>query len=191
MIRPVYLTIWVPTGLVVGCEALFVPYAGATGAGYLFAVTAAGMLLGEVLIGRVVPPHRRDRLIGPLRMLLALPYLGLALDPGLGIALVLGFLASVGYAATLPLQERLIDHTDSAVRGQVFGLCSSGMMIGQAVGALLGGALAILLSPSHTIAVLAASSLVVTVILTGPLRRSAPVCAGLRRPRRERDGASA
>ena len=81
-LRPVYLALWVPNGLVVGCEALIVPFAG-DGAGFLFAATAVGMLAGDVLMGRVVPPHWRDRLVEPARLLLAVPWLFFLLEPSL------------------------------------------------------------------------------------------------------------
>ena len=81
-LRPVYLALWVPNGLVVGCEALIVPYAGRA-AGYLFAATAVGMLAGDVLMGRVVPPPLRDRLVEPARLLLAVPWLAFFLQPSI------------------------------------------------------------------------------------------------------------
>lgn len=180
VIRPLYLAMWVPNGLIVGCEALFVPFGGPTGAGYLFAVTAAGMLLGDVLMGRVIAPERRDRLIEPMRLLLAVPYLGFLLSPSLPVAMVLGFVASVGYSASLPLQERLVIATDAAHRGQVFGLYSTGLMVGQAVGAAIGGAVATVLAPAHAILVLAVASVAVTLTLTPGLRRSAPRPVGAR-----------
>ncbi|GIF40213.1 hypothetical protein [Actinoplanes xinjiangensis] len=31
--RPLYLAMWVPNGIIVGCEALFVPFAGQSGPG--------------------------------------------------------------------------------------------------------------------------------------------------------------
>ena len=166
--RPLYLAMWVPNGLVVGCEALFVPYGGPGGAGNLFAVTAAGMLLGDVLMGRFVPPGRRDALILPL------PYLAFALRPALPLALVLGFVASVGYSAQLALQERLVHATDTAVRGQVWGLYSTGLMVGQAVGAAVGGLVATWVPAGPTMGLLAAASVAVSLALTGGLRRSAP-----------------
>ncbi|MBF4163693.1 MFS transporter [Nocardioides acrostichi] len=178
--RPVYLALWIPNGLIVGCEALFLPFStesGVDAAGLLFAVTAAGMLTGDVVMGRLVPPTHRDRVVTPLRLLLALPYLGFALDPGLPVALVLGFVASVGYCASLPLQERLVHTTDPANRGQVFGLAGSGLMIGQATGAALGGAIAEVLDAHLTMALLAAASLFVSALLTPALRRSAPASA--------------
>ncbi|MEU4291426.1 hypothetical protein AB0E63_24625 [Kribbella sp. NPDC026596] len=38
-------------GLMVGCEALFVPYAGPR-AGWLLAAGAAGMMTGDLVVGR-------------------------------------------------------------------------------------------------------------------------------------------
>lgn len=172
--RPLYLAMWVPNGLIVGCEALFIPYAGQSGAGYLFAATAAGMLLGDVVVGRFIPPRHRDRMIEPLRMLLALPYLGFLLSPPLPVALVLGFIASAGYAASLPLQERLVNATRAETRGQAFGLASTGLMLGQAVCAAVGGLLATRLGATHAIGTLAVVSLCISIALVPGLRRSAP-----------------
>jgi predicted MFS family arabinose efflux permease len=178
LLRPVFLTLWVPNGLVVGCEALFVPYAGER-AGYLFAAAASGMLLGDIVVGRFVSEPVRERLIEPLRVLLAVPYLGFLFVPSLPVAMALGFVASAGFAASLPLQERLVQHTAGEVRGQVFGLNSTGLMVGQAVGAFLGGVVAQLLGPehqdvAHAMTVMAALSLVTTIALTPGLRRSRP-----------------
>lgn len=177
VVRPVYLSLWVPNGLIVGCEALLIPYA-AEHAGYLFAATAAGMLLGDVVVGRFVPEAVRDRLVEPLRLLLAVPYLAFFLVPAVPVAAALGFVASVGYAAALPLQERLITHTDPGQRGQVFGLAGTGMMVMQSVGAVLGGGLAQWVGRGtsgvgEVMGVLAVLSVLVTLALTPGLRRSA------------------
>jgi len=178
--RPLYLALWVPNGLIAGCESLFVPYGHPEGgghgpvAGYLFAATAAGMMTGDLLVGRFVPPRQRERLIGPLRMLLAVPYLFFLLSPPVMVAVSLGFLASAGYAAALPLQERLIRRTGDEVQGQVMGLYSQGMMAWQSVGALIAGSIASWLPPARSMGVLAAASVAVTIVLVPGLRRSAP-----------------
>lgn len=179
LIRPVLLSLWVPNGLIVGCEALFVPFARRD-AGYLYAVTAAGMLLGDVLVGRFVSERVRERLVQPLRILLALPYLAFLTHPPLAVAAVLGFVASIGYAASLPLQERLVAGTDPGMRGQVLGLFGTGLAGMQGIGAVLGGALAGLLggdavAAATTMGVLAVGSLLVTAALTPGLARSRPV----------------
>jgi predicted MFS family arabinose efflux permease len=178
--RPLYIALWVPNGLVVGCESLFVPYGNAASAGHgsltgwLFTSTAAGMMAGDLVIGRFVPPGWRDRIIEPLRLLLAVPYLLFFLTPPPAVAVPLGFLASAGYAASLPLQDRLIRHTDDAIQGQVLGLHMNGVMIGQAIGALIAGALASFLSPAAAMGATAAASTAVTLLLVRGLRRSAP-----------------
>ena len=178
--RPLYLALWVPNGLIVGCESLFVPYghagSGGHGAvtGWLFAATAAGAMAGEVLVGRFVPPTQRDRFIGPLRLLLAVPYLFFFLGPPVPVAVPLGFLAAAGYAASLPLQDRLIRHTDDAIQGQVLGLHVNGMLLGQALGALVAGAIAAWLPPAAAMGTMAAASTAVTLLLVHGLRRSAP-----------------
>jgi predicted MFS family arabinose efflux permease len=137
------------------------------------------MLIGDVVVGRFVSEPVRERLIEPLRVLLAVPYLGFVFVPSLPVAMALGFVASAGFAASLPLQERLVQHTSGEVRGQVFGLNSTGLMVGQAVGAFLGGVVAQMLGPGHedvarAMTVMAALSLVTTVALTPGLRRSRP-----------------
>ena len=178
VLRPVLLALWLPNGLIVGCEAMFVPFAGRQ-AGYLFCATAAGMLLGDVIVGRFVDQRAGDRLIGPLYLLLAAPYLVFLTDPAVPVVAAAGFAASIGYSASLPLQERLVAQTDPAVRGQVLGLSGTGMMAMQGAGAALAGALAQALgataqSAATAAGVMAAISLAVTASLAPGLARSRP-----------------
>jgi MFS family permease len=104
--------------------------------------------------------------------------------PPLPAACALGFLASAGYAANLPLQERLITHTSADIRGQVLGLYSTGMMAMQGIAAVLAGLLAQYLqarglgggpsSAATAIGILGCASLTVTIALIPGLRRSRP-----------------
>jgi len=132
--RYVYLALWVPNGLIVGCESLFVPYAPRH-AGLLFAFAALGMLAGDTLTGRFVSARWRERLSAPLRLLLAAPYLVFALQPALPVAVAAVVLASVGYSASLLLQQRLMALTPDELSGHALGLHSSGMLAMQGVGA--------------------------------------------------------
>ncbi|KAB1931834.1 MFS transporter [Micromonospora sp. ALFpr18c] len=176
-LRPLFLMMWVPNGLVVGCEALFIPYA-TDRAGYLFAAGAVGMLAGDVIVGRFVPEHRRDRLILPMRLLLAVPFLVFPLSPPVPLAAVLVGLSAFGYSASLPLQERLVHATRDDVRGQAFGLSTTGLQVGQAIGALVAGALAEALAGMRGVglamAAMAVMSLLVVAALVDGLRRSQP-----------------
>ncbi|BCJ75005.1 membrane protein [Catellatospora sp. IY07-71] len=171
--RALYLNLWLPGGLVVGCEALFLPYAGER-AGFLYAAGALGMLTGDVVVGRILSPAARRRCVVPLRLLLPLPYLVFVIRPGLPLAMVLALVASVGFAASLPLQEWLIDRTPPEARGQALGLQQNGMMTGQAVFAALAGTVADVL-PAHVAITLAAGlSLATTLLLSRSLRYARP-----------------
>ena len=178
MLRPIYLSSWIPNGLIVGCEALFIPYAGER-AGYLLAATAAGMLTGDIVVGRFLSAQARERLVDPLRFLLAAPFLAFFLVPSMPVAMVLGALAAVGYADSLPLQERLVAHTPADSRGQALGLRGTGLQAGQAVGALLAGLVADRMgvgptAAAHAMGVMAVASILVSLALVPGLRRSAP-----------------
>ncbi|MEU8772013.1 MFS transporter [Streptomyces griseus] len=167
--RYVFLALWVPNGLVVGAESLYVAYAPGH-AGLLFAGGALGMLAGDALVGRFVTARWRVRLGAPLRLLLAAPYLIFALRPGLPLALAVVVLASVGFAASLLLQERLMALTPQELSGQALGLGSSGMLAMQGVGAAVAGGIAQLTSPSTGMAAVAGLSVAVTLALAPGLR---------------------
>lgn len=167
--RYVYLALWVPNGLIVGCESLYVSYAPRH-AGLLLASAALGMLAGDTLAGRFVSRRWRERLGAPLRLLLAVPYLVFAVRPALPVAVCAVALASVGYSASLLLQERLMDLTPDELSGHALGLHSAGMLTMQGVGAALAGAVAQRTSAATGMAVMAAVSVAVTLALAPGLR---------------------
>ncbi|MEU9730655.1 MFS transporter [Streptomyces sp. NPDC048002] len=175
--RTVLLALWIPNGLVVGCESLFVSYAPES-AGTLFACAALGMLAGDVTVGRLLPPGPRARLGVPLLVLLAAPYALFALGPSVPLAGAAVALASVGFGASLVQQERLMELTPDELSGHALGLHSAGMLTLQGVSATLAGAVAQLTSPATAMTVMAVSSLAVTACLT-PGLRPAPVPVGI------------
>ncbi|MER6109737.1 MFS transporter [Streptomyces hirsutus] len=161
--RALLLNLWVPNGLIVGCEALFISYDPAH-AGVLLAAGSAGMLLGDLTVGRLLSADRRRRCAFALRLLLAVPYLLFTASPPTPVAAVAVFVAGAGFAATLPLQEQLLALTPDPVRGQVQGMESAGRMTWQGIGAALAGGVALYLGPGPTITALAALSVTVTVL---------------------------
>jgi hypothetical protein len=169
--RALLLALSVPNGLVVGCEALFVPYAG-DAAGWLLAGAAAGMMAGDLLAGRALTPMGRRRAGTPLRFLLAAPYLLFAVRPGVPLAVLVAAVASVGYAATLAQQEWLVALTPPDLRGQVLGVESSVRMTLQGLCAATAGLVADLLSPATAVVLLASASIAVSLALTRSLART-------------------
>ncbi|GHE40034.1 membrane protein [Streptosporangium violaceochromogenes] len=170
--RRLYLALWVPNGLIVGCEALFIPYAPGA-AGVLFMSAALGMLAGDTVTGRFIPRDRRGRFVTPLRLLLAVPYLLFALPLPLPVAATAVATASAGFGAGLLLQDRLVALVPDGTRGQALGLHSAGMLTMQAVSASVAGLIAQYVPPATTMALMACASLVVTVALTPGLREPA------------------
>jgi len=182
--RAVYLSMWLPNGLVVGCEALFVPYAPQAAAA-LFVAAALGMLLGDLAAGRFLSPRLRRRSVTPLRFLLAAPYLLFLLPLSVSVMVGAVAIASTGFASTLLLQERLIALTGEAERGQALGLHANGMKAMQAIGATAAGLTAQFLPVGASMTLLAVASLAVTAMLSPGLRLSDPPTATRRAARRE------
>ncbi|MFG3032001.1 MFS transporter [Streptomyces sp. NPDC048253] len=162
--RLTYLGLWVPNGLIVGSDSLYVSYAPEA-AGLLYAFGALGMFVGDMAVGRLVPAAVRPRLATPLRLLLAVPYLFFVLRPGAALSAVAVTVASVGFAASLVLSERLVSLTPDDLAGQALGLHVTGMAALQGLGAVLAGTLAQLTSPAAAMTLMATGSVTVTLTL--------------------------
>jgi MFS family permease len=167
--RSLLLAQWLPNGLIVGAEALYVPYAGRN-AGILFTAAAAGMLAGDTIIGRWTTAPQRARLTLPLYALLAAPYLAFLARPGTVEAAALVAAASFGYAACLGLQESFLQAVPGHVSGHALGLAGAGMMTAQAVAAACTGALADVLPAGTVMALAGVASLLATAIVMSWLR---------------------
>jgi hypothetical protein len=175
-VRPLLLGAWLPNGLIVGAEAMFVPYAGGAAAA-LFVAAAVGMLTGDVIVGRWVSAERRARQVNAMHALLAVPYLVFFLSPNVWVGAVAVAVASFGYSGTLGLQQRLVDAVPEERRGQALGLDNSGRMTFQALGASFIGTLAELTGAPVAMTLAAGASLLVTAALWQALRipRAEPV----------------
>ncbi|CAM5305081.1 MULTISPECIES: MFS transporter [Streptomyces] len=169
--RLTYLGLWLPNGMVVGCESLYVSYAPHA-AGTLFACAALGMFAGDVTVGRLLRPAVRRRLATPLLLLLATPYLVFSAHPPVPVAVVCVTVASAGFGASLVQQERLMSLTPGDLAGQALGLHSAGMLTCQGVSAALAGAVAQFTSPAMAMTAMAAASLCVTLALATAARRT-------------------
>ncbi|MET8246174.1 MFS transporter [Streptomyces sp. NPDC005202] len=169
--RLTYLGLWIPNGMVVGCESLYVSYAP-DAAGTLFACAALGMLAGDVTVGRLLPTVTRRRLATPLLLLLATPYVFLALHPPVPLAACLVTVGSVGFGASLVQQERLMALTPDELSGHALGLHSAGMLTMQGVSASLAGSVAQVTSPAVAMTVMAVASTGATAALAMAGRRT-------------------
>ncbi|MFE3947116.1 MFS transporter [Streptomyces sp. NPDC059118] len=146
-VRRLMLAQWLPVALVAGAEGLIVAYAGerqfAPGwYAVLMGCLPVGMLVGDLLVGRLLRPHARERLVVPLVALAGLPLIGFAAEPGVGVSSCLLLLSGLGYAYGLGLQRPFLDALPQDGQGQAFGLLGSGSMTLQGVGPVCLGAVA-------------------------------------------------
>lgn len=169
-VRGLLLAQWLPGSLLVGAEGVVVPYTGGEGAGVLFMAGAAGMLLGDLVIGRWTAPARREALTPWLALLLGVPMLAFVADIGLLGAAVLFGVAAFGFSYHLGLARRFLDAVPADRRGQAFGLSHMGMMTGQGLAAGGAGLVAQWLAPGLVMAGFGALSLVATGLLWRQLR---------------------
>ncbi|XTZ16316.1 MFS transporter [Micromonospora echinospora] len=165
-IRGLLLAQWLPGSMLVGAEAVAVPYAAGLGpgasAGVLLMAGAFGMLVGDLVVGRFVPPAARERLSPWLALLLGVPVLGFLFRPGLVVAALLFAVAAAGFAYQLGLARRFLDAVPESRRGQAFGLTSTGLMTAQGLAAAGGGALTEVTGPAVAMALAGVASLAAT-----------------------------
>ena len=145
-VRRLLLAMWLPPAFVTAAESLLVPYGAARGwsagtPGLVLACVPVGMIVGNLVVGRWLTPRARERLTGPLAMLLGVPLTLFALDlpvPAVGALLAV---TGCGFAYSLCLQRPFRDAVPDDNRGQAFGLLSTGLMTAQGLGPLVWGLL--------------------------------------------------
>ncbi|MFF0134030.1 MFS transporter, partial [Streptomyces mirabilis] len=111
-----------------------------------------GMLVGDLLVGRLLRPPTRERLVVPLIALMGLPLVGFAAEPAVGVSSCLLLLCGFGFAYGLGLQRPFLDALPQNGQGQAFGLLGSGSMSLQGVGPACFGSVAAVIGTGGAIA---------------------------------------
>lgn len=131
---------------------------GSMAVGVLLAANPAGVVVGGLLMGRFVPPRRRERLVVPLVVLSLVPLLaggllvGAAGPSSFPALLALLFVSGLGAAWLVPLNISFVQATPAVYRGRAFGVAVSGLYGVQGLGALAAGLGAEGLAPSTVLA---------------------------------------
>ncbi|MES9536421.1 MULTISPECIES: MFS transporter [unclassified Actinomadura] len=170
VLRSLVLFAWLCAFYVIP-EGLAVPYAatfggGAVTAGLLLAAMPAGMVVGSLLFSRFVRPASRLHVMGWMSMLACLPLIGAGAHPPLWCVVALWALSGVGGAYQLAANAAFVGAVPASGRGQAFGLAQSGILAGQGVGILIGGAAAQVLGPETVVALAGVLGLSAAAILT-------------------------
>ncbi len=143
----VFAVVMFPTA-VEGLAASWVAHlgGGATTQGALMAAVPVGTALGAVVVGRLVGPDTRLRLVRPLALVSAAGLVPALLDPGVVVAVAIAAVAGFGTAAVLvPLNGLFVEVLPAAYRARAFGIMQGGVQLLQGIGvlaaSLLGGLL--------------------------------------------------
>jgi predicted MFS family arabinose efflux permease len=184
--------LWVGSTFTYAPEGLAVPLAaqlggGTTAVGVLLAANPLGVTLGGLVVTRLVPPERRERLIAPL-LVSSLVVLALAgalaqtLPAGAvtyAVVVALMFVSGLASCWFIPLQVLFMAVVPPAFRGRAFGVAVSGLFAVQGLGVLVAGSGAELLTPAGVVVVAGLAGLVaVAPVLLALLRTRPGVAAG-------------
>jgi len=177
-VRMLLVAHWAPAASASGAEGLVVPYATSHGraalAGPLLACLPVGMLVGDVIVGRLVRPPVRERLVVPLVLLVGLPLMVFALNPPLLAPAALLLLSGAGSPYSLGLSRPYLDAVPDRLRGQSFGLLSTGLMTVQGIGPAVAGGLAELVRIAPAMGLAGAAGVACGTVLHRPLSRLLP-----------------
>lgn len=176
-VRALLLLGWLPPMLGVVPEAVAVPFAadaggGPSAAGLLLASVAAGVIVGDLLVARLLRPPARLRVMGPLALAVFVPMLLFALRPGLPVAAALLVLSGLGWGHTVGQAQAFLAAVPEDLRGRGLAVASSGSMLTQALGFVAGGAAAELLAPHQVVVLAGVTGLAVTGLVLRALRRA-------------------
>jgi MFS family permease len=164
VLRSVLLLAWVGATFTIAPEGLAVTYAhqlgyGAIETGVLTAAHPAGTVLGALVMGRLLAPRTRLRIMVPCAAVAMLPLLATALRPPVWGAALLWAVTGVGMAYLLPANTTYMQVVPTDARGRAFGLAQSGMQALQGLSLAGAGALALVMAPHHVIALFGAVGL--------------------------------
>ena len=102
-------------------------------------------------------------------MLTGLPLLLFWSRPPLAAAAVVLLVSGLGFAYQLGIQQAFLDAVPERLRGQAFGLYTTGAMGGQGLGPLVAGVLASALAPGPAMALAGSGTVIAALALRGPL----------------------
>jgi hypothetical protein len=167
-LRGLLLAYWLPPSMVTGAEALIVPYAGRS-AGVLLAASPAGMMAGEVVVGRFCRARTQQRLAFPLAVLTGAPLIALLAHPPLIVTWAMLFCCGAGFGYQIGTQRAFLDAVPADLRGQGFALRGTGVMAGQGLTPPLTGALSAVTGPASAMALAGVGDVLIALWLRGAL----------------------
>ncbi len=169
-IRRLIAMLWVAAALGFAPEGLAAAYAaeldeGAAAVGLLLAANPLGLIIGGLVMGRMMRPSRRQRLLVPLAVLSVLALVPAATTPWLPVILALLFLSGVGFSFVIPLNVLVVQAVPDAARARAFGVIATGLQAVQGLGIVAAGPVATVLAPSVVVTLCGAVGSVIVLAI--------------------------
>ncbi|MDQ3457651.1 MAG: MFS transporter [Actinomycetota bacterium] len=169
-IRRLIAMLWVAAALGFAPEGLAAAYAaeldeGAAAVGLLLAANPLGLIIGGLVMGRMMRPSRRQRLLVPLAVLSVLALVPAATTPWLPVILALLFLSGVGFSFVIPLNVLVVQAVPDAARARAFGVIATGLQAVQGLGIVAAGLVATVLAPSVVVTLCGAVGSVIVLAI--------------------------
>jgi len=176
LLRSILLLAWAGAAFALVPEGLAVTYArelgyGPLATGLLTAASPAGLVIGALVIGRMVGPRQRLRLMVPLALWTFVPLVATVTHPPIPFAVLLWTLSGVGLAYQIPANATFMMAVPAEARGRAFGLAQTGIQAWQGLSIAGAGALALVMDTHQVIAAFGA----VGIATVAALRLSWPV----------------
>jgi MFS family permease len=147
---------------------------GAVMTGLLIASTQAAAVFATPAFSWLVPPSRRLPWMGPLAFATCATLTLIALRPGPVWSMVIFAVSGAFGVYQLAANTAFVALVPNERRSQAFGIANAGVIVGQGLGFVLGGAAAGRFAPADVIAVAAAIGAVIALVLARSLRDFLP-----------------
>ncbi len=126
-------------------------HGGSITQGLIMASGPVGVVIGGVVIGRLIPPSVRRRMIRPLAMLVPLSLVAALADPPLPVVLALTMVTGFAMSVILPANGLFVQALPHGYRARAFGVMQGGLQLVQGAAMLAGGAVASTIGVSRTV----------------------------------------
>ena len=169
--------LWIGTLFAYASEGIATPLVeelgqGTAAVGLLLAANPLGVTVGGLVVARLVPPHRREKLVPGLVVLSLVPLvvaglIGSIAGPGtlpFAALVALFFVSGLGGAWLIPLNVSFVQAVPAALRGRAFGVAVAGLYGVQGVGVLAAGLAAEGFAPTTVVALSGVAGLVAVAV---------------------------
>lgn len=182
-VRWLIAVLWVASGLGFAPEGLAAAFAaeldqGPAAVGFLLAASPLGFIVGGIVIGRLLRPSQRHRLLAPLALLSVAALIPAAASPWLGGVLVLLFVSGFGFSFVIPLNVMVVRAVDPSARARAFGIVATGLQAVQGLGIVAAGLVAEMLVPSVVVSLCGLLGTLAVAALLWRARASREVAVG-------------